>query len=320
MGPRETWYEPDKYEFVLFDGTTNSYSMLQPLLDPTLCTHLEYVGNCNPLRQGVNDVPMYLGVFETSDERYDCTKNMKFLLTEEFVSAHFSRYETLCKLNPNRMMSLLRIAELDRGFDAKDRSLYQGWLQHPLLDTEGQKFRFWANKPADLISIVQGKVKNLYRLLYIPGSRWRFFGRFNSKYQHWTKSWIQLDEKWMSKYLKPECLKDMHLHAAPYVEVDVELTGKKGTGALLKCVKQAVLQVIPDDDLPVLEAIALWPDELYFTTTPNRLQLLSRLSTKYQYNAIRLTPEELVTLFDDTPWTKDMDILIRPSDKQGMYS
>ena len=178
--------------------------MLQHYLLAPNCIGIEYVGNNHPKRE---DIPKFLAVFVSNDTRYQNLQGSKWLVTTEFVKEHFSRFERLAMQSPNQMLNLLEIAKHDRGYDPLD-TRNPGWMLNPFDSVpSAAKFRFWADRPVDLVVEDRGCVKNIYELMYVPGSRWRAFGRFNHETDDVVRTWYQLDEQWMETFLKPQCVK-----------------------------------------------------------------------------------------------------------------
>jgi hypothetical protein len=315
VGNRESWYLPNKYEWVVYENSHNHFSMFEPLLTVEHCVGLEYVGNNTTTDI---DTPTWVGLFDTPDTRYALQRGLKWSITDEFVRSYFCRYVGLAMCHPNVMLDLLGIAEKDR--DSGILRLHHGhaWHLDPGQPRVKPGFRFWADKPLDLVSTVQGCVKNIYEVMYVPGGRWRFFGRFNHDEDKVTACWFQLNESWMEKYLKPQCLHDVYHEAKPFHRVNVHKTGQKSTAVGLECVKRVVLAIVPPDDNEVLAAVHAWPAEVDFEGTVGRLCDLSAISNKYHYNARRVKHAVLSTMFADEMWDKDVDIIMRPIDAHGM--
>jgi hypothetical protein len=156
------------------------------------------------------------------------------------------------------------------------------------------------------------------KVMYVPGGRWRFFGRFNHPQATVVQTWWQLDEFWMSKYLKPSCYEDICLKATPFTRVKVHKTGNKVSSVKLKCVKEVVLKIIPADDAPVRGLIAAWDDEVDFRSHVGTLSALNTVSSRYKYNAMKASETTLLSLFETTyVWKRDVDYIIRPTDING---
>jgi hypothetical protein len=64
-GPRESWYEHDDYEWVIYIdmelAPQNQFDMLQPFLLESNCVGLEYVGNGKGDQCG--EVPQWIGIY-----------------------------------------------------------------------------------------------------------------------------------------------------------------------------------------------------------------------------------------------------------------
>ena len=193
------------------------------------------------------------------------------------------------------------------------------WHLRPAQGRISAGFTFWADRPLDLVKSVHGAVKNVYEVMYVPGGRWRFFGRFNHQLPEVTTCWFQLCEFWMEKYLKPQCVRDLLLLAAPYRRVRVHKTGKLPGSHVKDCVKNVVLAIVPSDDLAVLQLVRSWPDEVNFGHMVGGLHTLSNCSTLYQYNAVKVRNSCLETMFDNYPWgaRSQTDIIMRPTDDKG---
>jgi hypothetical protein len=226
VGPRESYFNDDDYEYVVFANYNNNYSMFQRLLTPLNCVGLEF---CGAYKGGKADVsPQYLGVFRCNDVRYEHVEENRWPITKEFVHDFFGRYLDVLHKFPNHLVNLKEMGAKDRGFIPKNPKS-DGWLMYPRenrLQLACPKFYFWADRPKDLVSIVQGCVLNLFEVLYVPGGRWRFFGRFNHDLEKIVQRWYQLDEAWMNKYLKPQCMEDLFTKAVPFTKIDVYKTGK----------------------------------------------------------------------------------------------
>jgi hypothetical protein len=151
--------------------------------------------------------------------------------------------------------------------------------------------------------------------MYVPGGRWRFFGRFNHGRPAMATQWWQLDEKWMVQYLKPQLVKDMFEEAKAMSRLNVQLTGNKVGEAVLECVKQCVLHLIPKSDSTVREVVSAWDDEVHFEQTVSRLCDLK--SDLFQYNTQRLKMEDFFDMMDN-PWDAgNFDAIVRPADQKG---
>jgi hypothetical protein len=347
FGSRESWYEDNVYEFVLYLHVSccdnNNYDMFQPLLVPENCVGLEFVGNSKGNSGG--DVPMWVGLFKSPDPRYKLTEGVKFSLTNEYVLPTFSRYVEMAIHHPNVMLDLLQIASQDRDYVPHGTSSV-GW-HLTCAETRGKpKFRYWKDRPSDLVSEVQGCVKNIFQLMYVPGGRWRFFGRFNHDLDSVVRTWYQMDEAWMTRYLKPQCVKDMFETAVPFKKVNVHKTGKfRPSSAKLKCVQDVVLAFVPPDDLAVIEEVSGWDDEVDFRDKVGRLYVLSAVSQLYSYNATKVPAQVMLYLFvrrndmfflisshlpwsqlttqvrndmfENYPWNRDVNIVLRPAGEEG---
>jgi hypothetical protein len=112
-GSKETYAQEDDYEFVIYVGRDNGYSMLQKLFLPENCIGLEYVGHCSGPKDAVSQ---WLGLFFSPNPKYDNQKGVKFDLTDTFVRAYFSRYVALAIGNPNVMLDLLGLRSFPRSF------------------------------------------------------------------------------------------------------------------------------------------------------------------------------------------------------------
>jgi hypothetical protein len=313
VGNRESWYQPNKHEFVVYEDSANEYSMFEPVLTSEYCVGLEFVGN-----NSSNDVdtPTWVGLFDTPDVRYALQAGVKWSITDAFVRSYFCRYVGLAMRNPNVMLDLLGIAEKDRDH-GKHKKNVNAWHLDPRQPRVAPGFRFWVDKPADLVSVVQGCVKNIYEVMFVPGGRWRFFARFNHDSTKVTNTWYQLNESWMHKFMKPQCVHDVFRFAKPFHRVNVHKTGQKVNAVGLECVKRVVLAIVPPDDHEVIAAVEAWPAEVDFESKVGRLCDLSSISNKYHYNARRVKHAVLTTLFADELWDKDVDIIMRPTDAHG---
>ena len=80
LGPRESWYEDDAYEFVVFEDATRNYSMFQHFLKDTFIVGLEF---CGYAHQKEKDAPKWLGMFVSPDPRYESLRQYKFTLQDE---------------------------------------------------------------------------------------------------------------------------------------------------------------------------------------------------------------------------------------------
>ena len=315
VGPRETWTEDDNYEYVLFASDDNTYSMFQPLLQPGNCIGLEYVGNATKI-DGI--IPSWVALFESRDSRYVKQEGLKWPVTDAFVRGYFPRYVRVAMLNPNTMLDLVVIASQDRGTEFLENcSSVQQWHLPPNEDRVRPQFTYWVDRPTDLVKAVQGNVKNIYELMYVPGGRWRFFGRFNHDLPHVTTTWFQLPERWMEKFLKPACVSDMFSKATPFKRVAVHKTGNLDNRTVKDCVKLCVLAIVPEDDIPVVNAVRAWPDEVRFESTVGTLSRLNSISRLYQYNARKVPRDVLLSNFSCVLWDSDVDIIMRPTDVKG---
>ena len=313
IGPRETWYESDQYEYVVYSTCNNHYSMFQPLLQPEHMVGLEFIGNNTPHNR---DIPVWVGLFSSRDAKYKLQEGVKFQIDDEFVRNYFSRYIRTAMRNPNKTLDLLSIAADDRG-SSGHKIVVEPWHLSPANARVKPGFRWWTDRPEDLVNVVQGCVKNMYELMYIPGGRWRFVGRFNHRLTHISSMWYQLDEFWMEKYLKPQCLHDMCYTVTPFTKVKVHKTGHRDGSAVKECVKQVILPLIPPDDDRVLAAVLAWPDEVDFTSKVGQLSQLSAISRLYDYNARRVKYDVLSTMFANEVWDRDVNIVLRPTDEIG---
>ena len=176
VGPRESWYEPNDYEYVVFVGGESTYGQFQHFLRPENCVGLAYNG---AYKSGSN-LAEWVGVFASSDPRYQNLRDLRWSVEGTWVNDNFSRFVYTAMANPNVMIDLLASVKFDRGYRDDDPNRL-GWTL--LMEDEGvsgPKFTFWADRPDDLIQLNKGCVKNLFEVMRIPGSRWRFFGRFIS--------------------------------------------------------------------------------------------------------------------------------------------
>ena len=71
--------------------------------------------------------------------------------------------------NPNVMLDLQAIAKKDR--DPSQHSKLKSWHLEPTEPPVNPAFRFWVDRPVDLVSIVQGTVKKIYEVMDVPGGR-----------------------------------------------------------------------------------------------------------------------------------------------------
>ena len=120
----------------------------------------------------------------------------------------------------------------------------------------------------------------------------------------------------MHMYLKPQTLKDLYEEATPFKTVNVHKTGSKDSSQL-KCVKMAVLPLIPKDDALVRAAVMSWDDEVQFGRTVGRMCDMSKLSFAYDYNSVKLSVPAMVTLLTEAPCGNDADVVFRPRDSDG---
>ena len=63
--------------------------------------------------------------------------------------------------------------------------------------------------------------------------------------------------------------------------------------------------------------VAQWDDEVDFEKKVGRLCELSHESKSYHYNARKVPPSELQDVMTVHAWTKDVDIIVRPTDLAG---
>ena len=316
IGPRESYANEDEYEYAPYAYTGNGFSMFQNFLNPLNLVGLEAVGASSGGKK--DEMPQFLGKFRSIDNRYRNVEENKWSLTNEFVMMYFSRYIEVLFQNVNHMLDLQEIGKQDRLFVENDPAS-NGWLLYPR--SEGltfPKFRFWKDRPIDLATIVQGCVYNLYEVQYAPGGRWRFFGRFNHRVAIISQTWYQLEESWMSKYLVPKCVEDLHMEAPAFARVDVHKTGNDGDSSAMMCVKQCVLPIVPPDDAEVLRVVNNWAKEVVFHLTVGRMCDLTSVSTKYMYNSQKLSAGALDDFFNKNHIKQtDQDVIIRPIDPKG---
>ena len=315
VGPRESWCEPDKYEYIVYDDNNHKYAFFEPLLAPENLVGLELVGNFSK-SQKREDIPAWVGMFMTGDPRYANLVGQKWALTDLFVSTYFSRYIRPAIRNPNMMLDVIGMAAKDRG-SADHNKILGGWHLDPSAPRTTPSFRFQVDGPEDLIGVVQGCVKNIYEVMYVPGGRWRFFGRFNHDLLHVTNTWFALDEVWMERYLKPQCVHDLFTAAKPFERVKVHKTGNLRDSYVKDCVKRVVLAIVPADDAAVLNVVQGWDDEQDFDVAVGRLCDLTKVSSKYQYNAIRIKKGVVRNMLKDYEWRPNDDVIIRPADRKG---
>ena len=174
-GPHESYANADEYEYIVWVGTNNRYCMFQHLLRPENCIGLEYVANA----KREDDIPQWLGQFHSRNRKYLHQTGVKFSVTDAFVRSNFSRFVDILVTHPNRMLDLIGTAALDKDFEGEN-ALNDGWMLDPYADVhECPKFQLWEDRPKSLVRLVRNHVKNIFEVLYVPGSRWRFFGRFN---------------------------------------------------------------------------------------------------------------------------------------------
>jgi hypothetical protein len=144
------------------------------------------------------------------------------------------------------MMDLRKIASHDREYDAEDNK-YFNWHMYPTTPYKPctPAFRFWVDRPKNLVVLAFGCCTNIFELMYVAGGRWRFMARFNHAVSAYTKTWFQVDETWLQKYMKPQVIHDMYFKVLPLKRVPVSKTGKASSrDKLLKCVKQVEVEVV----------------------------------------------------------------------------
>ena len=316
IGPRESYANDDDYEYAPYASAANGFSMFQNFLNPLNVVGLEAVGAFKGGKH--EDMPQFVGLFRSIDNRYVNMEENKWSITADFVTAYFGRFIELLYMNVNKMINLRALGELDRAFD-KNNTLSDGWLLYPRAGgLTFPKFRFWTDRPKNLATIVQGCVYNLFEVQYAPGGRWRFFGRFNHELHSVTQTWFQLDESWMAKYLVPKCVQDLYEQAPPFTKIDVHKTGNDGESPTLQCVKQCVLPIVPPDDAEVLKIVKEWANEVVFHLTVGRMCDLSKQSLGYVYNAKKMSTGAMAEFLNaDSMRQRDADVVIRPIDPKG---
>ena len=142
--------------------------MFEHFLQGSFIVGLEFCGYSHPKER---DAPKWVGTFVSPDPRYFNLRPYKWSLQDDFVKKYCSRYLELAYQFPNQLLDLFAIADADREYDRENEKLH-GFHLHPLdMERKRPKFRFWGDRPQDLVSVVQGCVKNIFDVMYVPGGR-----------------------------------------------------------------------------------------------------------------------------------------------------
>jgi hypothetical protein len=318
-GPLETWYEPNAYRWELYKSHENEFGMLEDFLTIQGMVGLMYCGGGKIIDQRSSDHTEFVGFFEhMGGPKYANCLQVPFSLESSWVMNHFDRFVVLAKLNPNKMLDLRKIVSNDIG--RRSMSLKkQGWDNTPG-PLDNPKFKYWDERPDDLLCLLQSNsvVGNLHSVKRIDGLRQRFFGLFNHAIVDISKTWMQLPEWWLRKFLKPKCLSDLYEVADSHTSISVWETGSAAPGSTSNsCLKDCFIQLVPPSEAAVLEELDSWVPPQNLRTGLAKVFKLSILSYNFNYYIKKLTQEDRERVFSAEPTLVDQNIIIRPETNTG---
>lgn len=186
--------------------------------------------------------------------------------------------------------------------------------------------RYWQERPDDLLMVVQnGEVcLNFHSVMRKDGFRQRFFGRFNHPEASVCKTWYQLPEYILRKYLKPACVRDLYEVALPHEAHEVRETGNIAPeSSSTSCLRDCMSMIVPSDDVEVHEELLKWLPPKNLKSGLRPVFFLNAISTKYQYRISKMKHTNTDSLMDEicapnNLGQKHEDIIIRPVTASGM--
>ena len=290
-GPRERWHNDNKYQWSLYASGDNDYAFMQEFITVQGCIGISYVGGGLKLNPNSADHTEFIAVFtHPNKSKWENCFDVPFSVQTDWVHTNFDRFVVLAKTNPNKMLDLVAIAKKDHGY-SKLNSKNKGW-KDPVVAKKptNRPFMYWSDAPEDLLCLAQNKTVciNLHSVKRVDGFRQRFFGLFNHEKEHMRKTWIQLPEFWLRKFLKPQCVEDLYTVSASHVVVRVYQTGGLVTAPEYNgCLRDCVLPLIPQTEVKVRDAIMQWlpPPSVKLGLQP--LWAYNQLSSEYSYRYSR---------------------------------